>query len=133
MSDTAASLAPALRVRTFLKGMVYYDNRRVTIDCTVRDLSDTGARIAFTSAVTVPDNIELHIPAKERTYKAIVRRRDEYEIGVSFEDQRSGDPRRVADADVTQRVAMLEQEVAQLKKLVRKMRDKLMPNDTDAA
>ncbi len=83
--------------------------------------------------MTVPDNIELHIPAKERTYKAVVRRRDEYEIGVSFEDQRSGDPRRTVDLDAGQRIAMLEQEVAALKKLVRRMRDKLMPNDTDAA
>jgi hypothetical protein len=40
----------ALRSRTFLKGIVYYDNRRASIDCTIRDLSDTGARIAYGAA-----------------------------------------------------------------------------------
>jgi uncharacterized protein YceH (UPF0502 family) len=133
MSEAASSMNPAPRVRTFLKGVVYYDNRRVSIECTVRDLSETGARIAFTSAVTVPDNIELHITAKERTYKALVRRRDQYEIGVEFEDQRSGDARRTVDADVAQRMTALEQEVIALRKIVRKLRDKVLPNDTDVA
>ena len=35
---------PHLRTRTFLKAIVYYDNRRASIECTIRDLSDTGAR-----------------------------------------------------------------------------------------
>ena len=29
-----------IRQRTFLKGTVYYDNRRASIECVVRDLSD---------------------------------------------------------------------------------------------
>jgi hypothetical protein len=37
----------AVRQRTFLKAMVYYDNRRASIECIVRDLSDSGARLAF--------------------------------------------------------------------------------------
>lgn len=124
--------APAPRARTFLKGVVYYDSRRVSIECTVRDLSDTGARITFMSPVTVPDNIELHIPQKERTFKAQVRRREPTEIGVAFEDQRSGEPRRITDAEMADRIVALEHEVAQLRKIVRKLRDKVLPNDTEA-
>ena len=51
---TSGEDGPALRVRTFLKGVLYYDNRSVSIDCTIRDLSDTGARIAFSTLVSRP-------------------------------------------------------------------------------
>ena len=56
----------AIRQRTFLKGMVYYDNRRASIECVIRDLSDSGARLAFDHPATVPDNIELFIPHKQK-------------------------------------------------------------------
>ncbi len=127
-----AAAAPSIRVRTFLKGIVYYDNRRLSIECTVRDLSDSGARISLNSIVTLPDNVELFITQKERTYKAHVRRRDGYEIGVSFEDQRSGEPRRSDDMALADRVVMLEQELAAMRKVVRKLRDKIFPNESDA-
>jgi hypothetical protein len=73
---------PALRARTFLKGIVYYDNRHATIECTIRHLSETGARLVFSTQVTVPDVVELHIPQKHVTLPARVRRRELYEIGV---------------------------------------------------
>ena len=102
--DMPEESQPPLRIRTFLKGIVYYDNRRASIECTIRDLSDTGARIAFTTLVTVPDNVELHIPQKQMTLPAQVRRRDGYEIGVSFQNQRSDEPRRAIDGDMAERV-----------------------------
>src|SRR5665647_697097 len=82
----------AVRQRTFLKGIVYFDNRNISIECTVRDLSDTGARIVFSTVVSVPDIIELYIPQRQMTLPATVRRRDQFEIGVSFEEQRSVEP-----------------------------------------
>jgi hypothetical protein len=132
-NDPSKNPPPAPRVRTFLKGVVYYDNRCVSIDCTIRDLSDSGARITFTSPVTLPDNIELHIPQKDRTLKARVRRREPMEVGVSFEDQRAGEPRRVSDTELAERMAELEQEVAAMRRIVRKLREKVLPHDTDAA
>jgi hypothetical protein len=122
---------PALRVRTFLKGIIYYDNRRASIDCTIRDLSDTGARIIFSTSVTVPDNIELHIPQKQRTLPARVRRRDQYEIGVSFEDQRSDEPRRAIDGDMAERVTKIEHELVAMKRLLKKLEAKVLPNDNE--
>lgn len=133
MTDPHAPEAgtPAPRLRTFLKGVVYYDNRHVSIECTVRDLSDTGARIAFAAPVTVPDVVELFIPQKQRTFLAQIERRERCEIGVSFRDQRSGAQRREADATVAERVSALEQEVATLRRMVKLLRDKVLPNNTD--
>jgi PilZ domain len=124
------SQAP-LRIRTFLKGIVYYDNRRASIECTIRDLSDTGARIAFATLVSLPDNIELHIPQKQMTLPAQVRRREGNEIGVSFQNQRSDEPRRAVDADMAERVTKMENEVAAMKRLLKKLPAKFLPNDNE--
>jgi hypothetical protein len=121
----------ALRTRTFLKGIVYYDNRRASIACTIRDLSDTGARVAFTTLVSLPDNVELHIPQKQITLAAQVRRREGNEIGVSFQNQRSDEPRRATDGDMAERVTKLENEVAAMKRLLKKLAAKVLPNDSE--
>src|SRR5882757_5751196 len=115
----------ALRARTFLKGVVYYDNRRVSIECTVRDLSDTGARIAFSTLVAVPDDIELDIPQKQTTLLARVRRRNQNEIGVSFEDRRAEEPRRAIDGETAERVAKIENELVAMRRLLKKLEAKV--------
>jgi hypothetical protein len=129
--DMPEESQPPLRIRTFLKEIVYYDNRRASIECTIRDLSDTGARIAFTTLVTVPDNVELHIPQKQMTLPAQVRRRDGYEIGVSFQNQRSDEPRRAIDGDMAERVTKLENELAAMKRLLKKLQAGVLPNDSE--
>ena len=126
---TRRRVAP--RARTFLKGVVYYDNRNASIDCTIRDLSDTGARITFATMVTVPDNIELHIPQKQRVLLARVLRREPHEIGVSFEDQRSNEPRRANDGDMAERIMKIENELVVMKRMLKKLEAKVLPNDTD--
>ncbi len=48
----------ATRQRTFLRGTLYYDNRRASIECIVRDMSESGARVTFDYPVTVPDSVK---------------------------------------------------------------------------
>lgn len=122
---------PSLRTRTFLKGIVYYDNRSASIDCTVRDFSDSGARIVFSTAVIVPDEIELHIPQKQLTLPARVRRREQYEVGVSFADKRSDIPRRTADGELADRVKKVESELVAMKRAMKRLMAKVFPNDSD--
>jgi hypothetical protein len=123
----------ATRHRTFLKGTLYYDNRRASIDCVIRDMSDSGARLTFDHPATVPDNVELFIPHKQQTLRARVQRRGPNEIGIAFEIDRSLEPRRVSDAELQQRVETLEEEITALKRLVAKLKAKLLPHDLDAA
>ena len=123
----------AIRQRTFLKGTVYYDNRRASIECVIRDISDSGARLTFDHPTTVPDNIELFIPHKQQTLRARVQRRGPNEIGIAFEIDRSQEPRRAADAELQQRVETLEAEIAALKRMVGKLKAKVLPHDLDAA
>jgi hypothetical protein len=123
----------AIRQRTFLKGTVYYDNRRASIECVIRDLSDSGARLTFDHPSTVPDNIELFIQQKQQTLRARVRRREPNEIGIAFEIERSLEPRRATDAELQQRGETLEAEIKALKRLVAKLTAKVLPHDLDAA
>jgi hypothetical protein len=123
----------AIRQRTFLKGMLYFDNRRASIECVVRDMSDSGARLTFDYPANVPDNVELFIPNKQQTLRARVQRRGPNEVGIAFEIDRSVEPRRASDAELQQRVETLEAEIAALKRLVAKLKDKLLPHDLDAA
>ena len=115
----------AIRQRTFLKGTVYYDNRRASIEGVIRDISDSGARITFEHAVIVPDNVELFIPHRQETLRARVQRRGPQEIGVAFEIDRALEPRRAADADLQERVAALEDEIKSLNRLVAKLKSKV--------
>ena len=123
----------AIRQRTFLKGTLYYDNRHASIECVIRDMSDSGARLTFEHPATVPDNVELFIPHKQQTLRARVQRRGANEIGIAFEIDRSLDPRRASDAELQQRVETLEAEIAALKRLVAKIKSKVLPHDLDAA
>ncbi len=123
----------ATRQRTFLKGTLYYDNRRASIECVIRDISDSGARLTFEYPVTVPDNVELFIPHKQQTLHARVQRRESNEIGIAFEIERSLDPRRASDTELQQRVETLEAEIATLRRLVAKLKAKILPHDLDAA
>ena len=68
----------ATRQRTFLKGTLYFDNRRASIECVVRDISNSGARLTFDHPANVPDNVELFIPNKQQTLRARVQRTIEY-------------------------------------------------------
>ncbi len=50
------------RWRATLKGRIVFNNRFSVLDCTVRDLSDTGAGISFADVSAIPPEFELEIP-----------------------------------------------------------------------
>ena len=112
----------APRQKSFLRGMVYFNNRRSSFDCLIRDITPEGARLVFSSSVSTPDVIELFIPQKEQTLTARVMWRNGEEIGLSFAQAEATDqPAEVGD--LTQRVARLEAEITALKRIVKKLKD----------
>lgn len=118
----------APRQKSFLRGCVYFDKRRRSLDCLIRDFSEHGARIIFSENVSVPDAVELSIPQKQKTLRARVQWRHGDEIGLAFPDAVRGDD------ELAQRVAQLESEIVALRKLVKKLRAEIAPaDDADAA
>ena len=80
------------RQKSFLRGMIYFNNRRNVVDCLIRDISPYGARLIFSDAVTTPDVLELYIPQKEQTLRIHVIWRHGQEVGVAFAQATQMDP-----------------------------------------
>lgn len=121
------------RQKSFLRGCIYFNNRRSAVDCLIRDISEDGARLLFSDAISIPDVIELYIPQKEQTLRAIVRRRHGAEVGVAFTTEtrnveKAGEE---DDANLAERVQKLETEVAALRRMLKRL--KAEAGETDAA
>jgi hypothetical protein len=126
----------ATRQKSFLRGCIYFNNRRSAVDCLIRDISGTGARLIFSATVSVPDVVDLYIPQKEQTIRAVVQWRHGEELGVAFGDAaRTPAPPSPADvAELSERVRKLEAEIAALRKMLKRLKGE-MPgrNDDEAA
>lgn len=74
------------RARTFLDGRIILNNRNSVIDCTVRDLSETGAKITFAHTVQIPSEFELSIPRRGLVVRARVMWTKGKDLGITFID-----------------------------------------------
>jgi hypothetical protein len=112
------------RQKSFLRGMIHFNNRRSAVDCLIRDISPYGARLIFSDAVTTPDVLELYIPQKEQTLRVQVIWRHGQEVGVAFAQAASMEPaaEQQQSGDLAERVARLEIEILGLKRVLKKMR-----------
>jgi PilZ domain-containing protein len=113
------------RQKSFLQGRIYFNNRRSSVDCLIRDYSETGARLKFSESIAVPDAMELYIPNKEEIHRARVEWRSGNEMGVSFgEEVRSPSvaPDAAQPGDLAARVQALEAEVHALKRALNELR-----------
>jgi hypothetical protein len=75
----------APRTRTLLGGKISWQNLGATIDCTVRNLSRTGACLVVESPFGVPDNFELVFDRDLSCHACRVVWRSAGRIGVQFE------------------------------------------------
>lgn len=88
--NTALAPAPegearvAPRRRMLKAGVIAYSDRHVTISCTVRDISATGARLRVEGSVTAPDTFELAIELDGLEASCQVVWRSGANIGVKF-------------------------------------------------
>ena len=115
------------RQRSFLQGRIYFNQRRSSLDCLIRDLSDDGAKLMASNSVALPEFVELHIPNKNVTYPAKVQWRTGDDIGVAFNLENES-PSVVPDApaaDLAGRVSRLETEMAMLHRKFNELRDEL--------
>ena len=72
------------RPKCLLRGRIYFNKGRSSIDCLIRDISYEGARVVFSDPVNIPDAVELYIPKHNRTVHALVRWRHADQIGLAF-------------------------------------------------
>jgi hypothetical protein len=72
------------RSRSLKAGKIIYNRDLFSIDCTVRNFSDTGASLDVTSSSGVPDTFELHIPLDDIRRNCRVAWIKPKKIGVEF-------------------------------------------------
>ena len=82
----------AARKKSFLQGRIFFNQRRTSVDCLIRDFCEHGARLTFSSMTATPDVVELYIPNKDESYRAKVQWRNANEIGVGFEREAASPP-----------------------------------------
>jgi hypothetical protein len=114
LDTTAQEQRSAPRQRSFLQGRVFFNSRRSSIDCIIRDLSDDGARLKFATTPTIPEVFELYVPNKDESYQARIIWHDGSDMGVTlspFSEVPVG-----TRSALEERVARLEREVAALKR-----------------
>ena len=84
------------RRRVLKGGVVAFNDRHVTLPCSVRDISDGGARLRIEGSMTAPDTFELiiDIDGLEASCEVVSRRGNE--VSVRFlSPPRMVPPRRV--------------------------------------
>jgi hypothetical protein len=74
------------RRRAFLGGRVHYKGLSSSADCLIRDVSATGARIAFTDPTPLPDHFELEVLSTGERRKARLVWTRGLLAGVEYED-----------------------------------------------
>lgn len=116
----------APRQKSLLQGRIYYNGRRSSTDCLIRDITETGAHLKFSGTVTVPEVFELYIPNKQDSFRARVIWHRGEDIGVEFETTAPHvDSPRLApsDASLEDRVSKLERELAALRRRLDTVQD----------
>lgn len=129
--NSAANLRQTARIRSFLRGEIVHSNGASRTECTIRDLSDLGARIEAPLSVTVPEFFELAIPQRSMRYRARMVWRHGTEIGAAFQVQSSepappvAAPRHDESTELRLRMLELEAETARLRAQLAEMRSAL--------
>jgi hypothetical protein len=108
----------AARKKAFLQGRIFFNQRRTSIDCLIRDFCEHGARLTFSSMTATPDMVELYIPNKDESYRAKVQWRNGDEIGVGFGVDEGSPPLApgAPAADWSARIHKLEHDLASLQR-----------------
>ncbi len=118
------------RQKSFLKGVILFNKRTSSVDCTVRDLSPGGARVVIAPGVTIPEFFEFHIPSKDQYLDARQVWRTPNELGLAF-GRETESPALAAEhppEDLASRVGHLEAEVDKLRRGLLKLRSDFQRN-----
>ena len=99
----------------FWQARVVCQEQGVTIECRLRNLSETGARLEIDGAVPLPATFDIVAPAKGKTWRARCVWRQGGETGVAFIRDTAADTHLDPDARIRELEAQNEILLAKLK------------------
>jgi hypothetical protein len=120
------------RQRQFLRGFVRVTHNNTTIDCIVRDISDTGAKLRLKYTTPMPEFFELHIPSKGKFANSKLIWKNGCEVGICFDSPCAfGSTSSTGEDEMSDRFARLEDEITALKQTLKQLQKRL--DQTEAA
>jgi hypothetical protein len=137
-TDASAAFEPEKRandrIRSFLRAQIIFNNRMTTIDCIIKNISATGARVALNDTLAVPTEFDIYIPQRGYSHHARLVWRDRDSIGIDFLDVQQPAPPAAAPAPAAPephvfggdaRLRELEVQNAELKSRIRQLTKRL--------
>ena len=118
-NEPAKDRRRSARLKNFLRGRIFFNNRDMSVECIICDLSEAGARVVLSEAVSLPNTVEFSVPQKKRTWRARVGWRHRNEAGLSFIGGGSGV--QPLSNELEQRIAKLERELAALRTPIKQL------------
>jgi hypothetical protein len=110
------------RMRTFMAARVCFGNGKNLLDCTIRNISDGGAKLQISGGVTLPGEFELIIPQRGVHRKVRLCWRNEDYCGVAYLDAGETDSQLqdsdAGEAALRQHIRELEATVAQMQRRI---------------
>jgi hypothetical protein len=85
MDQSAPERRTAARQRVYRTGIISFRDLGTTIECAVRNLSDTGACLLMTSPTSIPNEFDLALTRDKAPRHCRVVWRGENKIGVTFQ------------------------------------------------
>ena len=109
----------AARSRTFLGGVIAFNQRKSSMDCHVRNFSPSGAKVTFANTATIPGQFDLTIAHKERSFRARMAWRGVDEAGIEFVGEYDNEV--PVPLELMQRLRDSEAENAALRRRIRQL------------
>ncbi len=83
-----------LRRRVLKEGKIVFADALCLMDCTIRDMSDGGAKLMVSNTLAIPPSFQLYEKSSGKLYPATIAWRQCNAIGITFD----GPPTSIHDA-----------------------------------
>ena len=107
----------SVRQKVFLGGVAEINERGSTMDCVVRNFSESGACVEFDSAARLPDQMNLTISQKGRSFLARMIWRQANRVGLALRAMVTDSP----ESDLDARLRRSEKKKRQLQRRINKL------------
>ncbi|MDQ0448371.1 PilZ domain-containing protein [Methylobacterium aerolatum] len=104
------------RGRTFIGGKIDYNNSFCVVDCLVKDMPETGARLTFADTAIIPEEFDLRLRQKGKTKRVKLAWRHHDKVGVSFLEDRP--PAEIISLNIARRLKEAETDRDRLKRRI---------------
>ena len=108
----------SVRDKVFLGGVAEIDQAGARMDCVVRNFSDQGACVEFDSTRPIPEQVNLTITRKGRSYLARMIWRQANRVGLAFLTMITAD---TPESDLDARLRRSEKKKRQLQRRINQL------------